>query len=187
MTNDIVDNIVKQFCLYAEQYVSTHTLRPRSRIHQWIRDPFTDQELRRFFALVIIMGMIDYPQIEDYWFTSWPFATSTFSSVMSRDRFSLILRFLHLNDNSGYKQKGEAGYDAIYKIRPFLTELLQRFEMMYTPEKELSLDEAMIRFKGRLSFIQYMPKKPTKWGLKAFVLADSKTGYTFRWHLYTGK
>ena len=59
--------------------------------------------------------------------------------------------------------------------------------MMYTPEKELPLDEAMIRFKGRLYFIQYMPKKPTKWGLKAFVLADSKTGYTFRWHLYTGK
>ena len=106
---------------------------------------------------------------------------------MSCDRFSIILRFLYLNDNSGYKQKGEAGYDAMYKIRPFLTKLLQRFEMMYTPEKELPLDEAMIRFKGRLYFIQYMPKKPTKWGLKAFVLADSKTGYTFRWRLYTGK
>ena len=26
-------------------------------------------------------------------------------------------------------------------------------------------------------FIQYMPKKPTKWGLKAYELADSTTGY----------
>ena len=45
----------------------------------------------------------------------------------------------------------------------------------------------MIGFKGRLGFIQYMPKKPTKWGLKAFVLADAHTGYTYNWHLYTGK
>ena len=45
----------------------------------------------------------------------------------------------------------------------------------------------MIGFKGRLGFIQYMPKKPTKWGLKAFVLADAHTGYMYSWHLYTGK
>ncbi|CAI7992357.1 PiggyBac transposable element-derived protein 4, partial [Geodia barretti] len=45
----------------------------------------------------------------------------------------------------------------------------------------------MIGFKGRLTFIQYMPKKPTKWGLKAYVLADSTTGYMYNWILYTGK
>ena len=51
----------------------------------------------------------------------------------------------------------------------------------------MSIDESMIGFKGRLSFLQYMPKKPTKWGMKAYVLADSKTGYTYSWRLYTGK
>ena len=35
--------------------------------------------------------------------------------------------------------------------------------------------------------IQYMPKKPTKWGFKAFILADSRTGYTYIRRLYTGK
>ncbi len=29
--------------------------------------------------------------------------------------------------------------------------------------------------------------KPTKWGLKAFVVSDSTTGYAFNWELYTGK
>ena len=48
------------------------------------------------------------------------------------------------------------------------------------------MDEGMIGFKGRLWFLQYMPKKPTKWGMKAFVLADSATGYTYNWKLYTG-
>ena len=35
--------------------------------------------------------------------------------------------------------------------------------------------------------MQYMPKKPKKWGLKAFSLADSKTGYTLNWKLCAGK
>lgn len=36
------------------------------------------------------------------------------------------------------------------------------------------------------NFIQYAPKKPTKWEIKAFVLADSCTGYMLYWHIYTG-
>ena len=44
-----------------------------------------------------------------------------------------------------------------------------------------------LTYKGRLSFIQYMPKKPHKWGLKAWVLADSTNGYCWNWKLYTGK
>jgi hypothetical protein len=32
-----------------------------------------------------------------------------------------------------------------------------------------------------------MPKKPTKWGIKAWVLAGSKSGFVFNWKLYTGK
>ena len=40
------------------------------------------------------MGIIHYRRIEDYWVKSWPFGTNTFSRVMTRDRFSVIVRFL---------------------------------------------------------------------------------------------
>ena len=50
-----------------------------------------------------------------------------------------------------------------------------------------AIDEAMIPFKGRLKFKQYMKDKPTKWGIKVFVLADSQTGYVKRLQVYTGK
>ena len=65
--------------------------------------------------------------------------------------------------------------------------MLKNFQKAYNPSRELSVDESMIGFKGRLSFIQYLPKKPTKWGMKAFVLADSKNRYTYNWRLYTGE
>ena len=44
----------------------------------------------------------------------------------------------------------------------------------------------MIGFKGRVNFLQYCPKKLTKWGLKAYVLADSETGYILNILPYTG-
>ena len=32
-----------------------------------------------------------------------------------------------------------------------------------------------------------MPKKPKKWGLKAWALSDSISGYVWNWKLYVGK
>ena len=97
------------------------------------------------------------------------------------------MRFLHVNDKRGQKQKGEIGYDPLYKIRPFLTMVISNFQSSFIPGRELSIDEAVVSYKGRIWFMQYMPKKPNKWGLKAYSLADSKTGYTINWSLYAGK
>ena len=96
------------------------------------------------------------------------------------------MKFLHLSDNSLYIAKGQPGHDPLYKLRPLLRPVIANFQAAYTLNRELSIDEAMVGFKGRLSFIQHLPKKPTKWCMKAYVLADSKTGYVYNWRLYTG-
>lgn len=44
----------------------------------------------------------------------------------------------------------------------------------------------MIKFKGRCSLKQYMPKKPIKRGFKVWVIAD-KSGYCLKFDIYTGK
>jgi hypothetical protein len=36
-----------------------------------------------------------------------------------------------------------------------------------------------IKFKGRILFITYNPKKPTKWGIRVYTIADSNTGYIY--------
>ena len=45
----------------------------------------------------------------------------------------------------------------------------------------------MIKFQGRSSLKQYMPKKPVKRGIKVWVLGDSKTGYFSKFDVYCGK
>ena len=168
--------VVDQTNLYAQQYLDANELGHRSRVHDWKKAPHNLAELKKFLALIIVMGIVQLP-----------YASSSFSSIMKRDRFSLILRFLHLSDSSKYIPKGQPGYDPLYKIRPFVNPLLKNFQSAYNLGREVSIDESMIGFKGRLHFIQYMPDKPTKRGMKAFVLADSKNGYSYNWRLYTGK
>ena len=58
---------------------------------------------------------------------------------------------------------------------------------MYLPHRDVAVDEAMIKFQGRSSLKQYMPLKPTKRGIKVWVLADSHNGYFWRFEVYTGK
>ena len=187
VTDAMLEVVVKQTNLFAQQFIDSHDLTRRSRVQQWGRSPHDLVELKKFLAMTIIMGLINYPCTEDCWVTSWPFATVTFSSILKRDRFSLIMKFLHLNDSTKYVPKGQPGYDALYKLRPFLDPLVSNFKAGFTVGREVSVDEAIIGFKSRLWFIQYMLKKPTKWGMKAFVLADSVTGYTYNWRLYAGK
>ncbi len=63
----------------------------------------------------------------------------------------------------------------------------KRFESLYKLNREVAIDEAMIKFKGRSSMKQYLPLKPIKRGLKVWVLADSHNDYVSRVQVYTGK
>lgn len=73
------------------------------------------------------------------------------------------------------------------KVRNLPDILSRQFWSNYTPMEYITIDEAMIPFKGRLGFKQYMKDKPTKWGIKVFTLSDATNGYVYRLQVYTGK
>jgi hypothetical protein len=82
--------------------------------------------------------------------------------------------------------KQSAFFDILYKARPAL-DLMDKFTQAYMPGCELALDEAMIGFKGRFFLKQYLPGKPTKWGIKAWGLADSAYSCLLKCDIYKGK
>ena len=45
----------------------------------------------------------------------------------------------------------------------------------------------MIAFKGRNGAMVYQPKKPHKWGMQVWFLADSRTAYCYNLDIYSGK
>ena len=97
------------------------------------------------------------------------------------------MRNLHLVDSSDQTNKDEDGYDPLYKIQPLLDHLSADFLLYYQPSQCMSVDEMMIGTRCRISFLQYLPQKPAKFGIKVFVNSEAKTGYVLTSQGYTGK
>lgn len=72
---------------------------------------------------------------------------------MPRDRLMLILRFLHLVNNNEQLPDDNPNYDKAFKIRGIIDALIPKWQRYFGPDKELSVDESIIPFKGPTSFI----------------------------------
>ena len=163
---------------YAEQRIEAlrqaNQLRPRSRFANW--RPVTITEFHAFLAIIMNMGLIEIPTLEGYWTTAWESEIPFFRRVMPRDRFLQIFWMLHVGD----------GPRRVDKVRPLMDALVGNFQTFYSPTQNLAVDETMVGFRGRFGAKQYMPNKPTKYGIKAFTLASSEHGYLLNILLYTG-
>lgn len=130
------------------------------------------------------MGNIKVNRLQDYWKTSRFFNLKCFSKYMSRDRFLIILRCLHFATNPEPDQPKPD--DRLYKIRPVITYFNTKMNQLYYPDKNLSLDESMILWRGRLLFRQYIANKRHKYGLKLYMLTEPN-GFILRFAVYTGQ
>ena len=83
-------------------------------------------------------------------------------------------------------QPGTPEFDKLYKVRPLLETIRKNSQNAYSPNREVSVDEAMVLFKGRCSMKQYMPLKPIKRGYKVWCLCNAKNGYAYNIQVYTG-
>ena len=57
----------------------------------------------------------------------------------------------------------------------------------YTPGQWLTIDQHLCRYRGRCHFRQYIPSKPDRYGIKIYVLADSRNFYPVNFEVYCGK
>ena len=65
--------------------------------------------------------------------------------------------------------------------------MISKFRNLWTPHREISINEQMIGTRCRIGFIQYMPAKPVKFAVKNWVLADSVYPYVCNFQIYTGR
>ena len=166
-TLEILQHIVDQTNKYAFQCIGSPA------ILSW--DILTAEDLQAYMGFMILMGLAHLPSLSD-WSKDPIFHYSAIASRISRTRFLEISKYLHF-DNQLLAPTSTLGYDKLGKIRPVLESIENRFRTTFHLHKEVAIDEAMIKFKGRSSMKQYLPMKPIKRGLKVWVLADSHNGY----------
>ena len=77
--------------------------------------------------------------------------------------------------------------DKLRKVSSFLEFFKQKCKDLYQPFQHVAVDERMVKSKHRSGIRQYIKNKPTKWGIKLWVLADSLNGYTCDFDVYIGR
>ncbi|XP_045194304.1 piggyBac transposable element-derived protein 4-like [Mercenaria mercenaria] len=107
--------------------------------------------------------------------------------VMTCNRYQKLNQYLHVSDRATEPARNQPGYDRLYKVRPIIRHVSANFLDRYTLSREVAVDEAMVRYTGKLSFKQYMPAKPIKRGVKIWMACASNTAYLSRFDIYLGR
>lgn len=159
-----LESICRETNKYALELFCGPSTCEESRITKW-RD-ITVPELKVFLGLLLHTGTFKLNRINDYWKTNRLFNLPLFRQYMSRDRFLVILRCLHFSrvDTPTSPEPN----DRLFKVRSVLDYFNNKMRCIYYPSKELSIDEAMVLWRGRLVFRQYIKGKRHKYGIKLY-------------------
>ncbi|CAH2009346.1 unnamed protein product [Acanthoscelides obtectus] len=179
---NVLSMIVEQTNSYAIDVFCERGKTEKSRISQW--KDLTISELLRFIGLILNTGTIRLSRYQDYWKKDRLFGLTCFSEQMSRDRFLIILRCIHFAKNVA--KSDPQSEDRLYKIRPLIDYFNNKMREVYYPGKQLSLDESMMLWRGRLVFRQYIKNKRHPYGIKLYMLTEPN-GIVLKFLVYTGQ
>jgi len=145
--------------------------------HDWRHT--TAAELYAFLGVHIYMGIDRLPRTEMYW--SDTYRHPHIAALFSQDRFRQLLRFFSVVA----PDPAAAERDALPFVRSLADRLNKSFAEHFSPDESMTLDEAMVAYKGRSPIKQYIPSKPHKWGYKIWCLASEN--YLLHFEVYEGR
>ena len=99
-----------------------------------------------FIGIQLSMGYHRLPDMDLYWSGDVDVGVGLVQNVMSRDRFKIISSNLHVVQPE-YETKHPD--DKLRKIRPLIELLDRSFKEHRYPNEWQSIDESMVKFKGR--------------------------------------
>lgn len=110
------------------------------------------------------MSVVRLSQTRTYW---CPEANiRAVADVMSRERWERIKSCLHFAENTKVPEKGTPEYDKLYKVRPYVNILNEKFNTI-PMNMNVCGDEMMVPYKGSQGPRYYIKSKPNPWNLKS--------------------
>lgn len=183
MLDDVfLEQVCRETNKYALELFCGPNTTEKSRITKW--KDLSLAELKTFIGLLLHTGTIILPRLQDYWKTHRLFNLPSFRLYMSRDRFLLILRCLHFS-RVGTQENPEPENNRLFKVQLILDYFNSKMKAIYYPSKELTIDESMVLWRGRLNFRQYVKGKRHKFGIKLYSLNEPE-GLNVRFTIYSG-
>lgn len=64
--------------------------------------------------------------------------------ILHSFRFQALMTMLHFNNNENHIPRNQPGFDTLFKVRPVLNTVLLTCETVYSPEKNITVDEGTV-------------------------------------------
>jgi hypothetical protein len=121
--------------------------------------------------------------IKNMW--SKDYGTPLIKEMMTRNKFYQIMKYLRFDDKS--TRHSRISIDKFALARDIWERFISNSQSCFKPDFELTIDEQLLPCKTRCPFIQFMPNKPDKFGIKFWLLCDVKSKYVCNGYPYLGK
>lgn len=104
---------------------------------------------------------------------------------MSRDRFPEVMKFLRFENKLTRSSRLQC--DKFTLISEVWNTFIENCKLCYKPNENITFDEQLFPTKTRCRFLQYMPNKLDKFGIKFWLEVDVRTKYLLNGFPYLGK
>lgn len=169
MIQCIVDNTNKFIITIQDNYSRSRDARQTDNV-----------EIKALFGLLYLAGVYHANRLnlEELW------RMDDFLTVMSIKRFQFLMRAIRFDDLETREERRKA--DRLAPIRSIFEEFVGNCQKCYSLGDNVTIDEKLEAFRGRCGFIQYIPKKPSKYGIKIYALVDARLCYAYNMEIYAG-
>ena len=177
-SEDLIEHIVSETNWFAQECIAA---KPDTEWHG-----MTLEEMKAFLRVDLLFGIKQLPANHLYW------SSDPLIGVLSVEKAcqkiiltNCLSTFIWIPTQDKLCKKIQ-DITSCSKFAPFWIMLLKIVETLW-PGRNLSVDEAMVKFKGHLGMKQYLPVKPVKRGIKVWVCAEASSGYVCDFQVYTWK
>ncbi|KAJ7993964.1 hypothetical protein DPEC_G00260590 [Dallia pectoralis] len=182
-------DIASAFSLFitprVEAIVLEATNREGSRRHGDAWRGMDAVDLRAYAGLLILAGV--YRSRGEAAASLWDAESGRpiFRATMTLKVFYAYSSLLRFDDRE--TRPARRAIDKLAAVRELWDEWSARLPSLYNPGPDVTVDEQLVPFRGRCPFRQYMPSKPARYGIKAWVCCDARSSYAWKMQVYTGK
>ena len=155
----------------------------RVRGEQWRHTDAT--EIEGFIGCLLHMGMLRDNGTPATILWSKTEGNPLIMACCSRDRFLKLSDHLRFDDKETRSQRREK--DAFAPLRDLWEDFDGNLSREYVPGPTLTVEEQLMPWRGRCAFLQYLPSKPDKYGIRIFWICDSENGFPLHGDPYLGR
>lgn len=149
----------------------------------WV--PTNDEEIEAVIGMLLFLGTKKHNMLstEEIWDSSY--GHPIIRACMGRRRFQTLMTHMRFDDKSTRNARRER--DVFAPFRDVWDKFQKSLKSHYIPGPLLTVDEQLVPFRGRCSFLQYLPSKPDRYGMKVFWIADAEQNFPLYGVPYLGR